>query len=408
MTQSALARRPAPLALVSGIALIFTSMATGPALAATGSFSQTTPIIINDDDAATAPYPSNISVAGLPKGITDLNVSLSSFDHTFPDDVDVLLAGPGGQAVVILSDAGGGDEVEDEISGVNLTLDDQAATQLPDETTLTSGTYRPTNYEDPADDVFPPPAPAATGTTLSAFNNSDPNGTWRLFVFDDGLLDVGDFDGWSLQITTVDPPAAPVFTAPASNPSTERDGDFILAGTARAGSTVRVFEGATQVGSTTATSGSWAVALVDVPDGTHTYTATTTDGFGNTSTPSASRTVTVDTVHPRVTRTRPVFGADGVRLGRNIRATFSEAVRPGTLTKANVRLVNTETGNAVRARRTYNATTHTVVINPRRDLAADTRYRVVIGTGVKDVAGNRLDQKPRTGLQPKTWRFTTR
>ena len=83
-------------------------------------------------------------------------------------------------------------------------------------------------------------------------------------------------------------------------------------------------------------------------------------------------------------------------------------MRPGTLTRANVRLVDTETGDAVRARRTYNATTHTVVINPRRDLAADTRYRVVIGTGVKDVAGNRLDQKPRTGLQPKTWRFTTR
>ncbi len=344
-------------------------------------------------------------VSGLPRGITDVNVTLTSFDHTYPNDVDVLLVGPTGKFAVLVSDAGG----DWNVNGVNLTIDDQAAAQLPQADQIVSGTYQPTNFE--ADDEFGPAAPDTDTSVdlLNTFNGTDPNGTWSLYVADDyGSEDGGDFGGWSVRITTVDLPAAPVFTAPLSDPSTDTDGDFSLAGTAPAGSTVKVFDGATQVGSVPATSGSWALALVDVADGSHTYTATATDGFGNTSTPSASRTVTVDTVHPHVTRTRPASGADDVRRGRNIRATFSEAMRPGTLTKANVRLVNTETGNAVRARRTYNATTHTVVINPRRDLAPDTRYRVVIGTGVKDVAGNRLDQKPRTGLQPKTWRFTTR
>jgi len=368
------------------------------------TFTQATGITIPDNTTA-IPYPSNITASGLPKGITDVNLSIKSWDSTFAFSEDVMLVGPGGQSVIVLSDVGGG-----TISGVDLTLDDQATDEVPSAMNVTSGTYKPTNSG--GGDSFPAPAPDPTlaGTTLATFNGKDPNGTWSLYVVeDDGFGDTADFSGgWSLQITTVDTPAPPVFTTPASNPQSDTDGDFILAGTAQAGSTVKVFEGATQVGSVPATSGSWALALVDVVDGSHTYTATATDGFGNVSGPSASRTVVVDTVHPHVTRTRPASGADDVRRGRNIRATFSEAMRPGTLTKANVRLVNTETGNAVRARRTYNATTHTVVINPRRDLAADTRYRVVIGTGVKDVAGNRLDQKPRTGLQPKTWRFTTR
>ena len=407
MTRHSPVRR-AVLAAAAAAAMAGTGVVTAPpGLAAVGTFTQTTGITINDDDPA-VPYPSNISVSGLPRGVTDVNVTLSSLDHTFPDHVDVMLVGPAGQSVIVMSDVGGGDDV----SGVNLTLDDQAAASLPNSSALTTGSFKPTNGS-PAADTFDPPAPssALATSTLSTFNGTNPNGTWSLYVMDDTATDIGDFSGgWSLQITTADVPAAPVFTAPAINPSTDNDGDFILAGTAQAASTVKVFEGTTQVGSTTATaSGTWAVALVDVADGTHAYTATATDAFGNVSAASASRTVTVDTVHPRVVRTRPGAGADGVRLGRNIRATFSEAVRPGTLTRANVRLVNTETGDAVRARRSYNATTQTVVINPRRDLAPDTRYRVVIGTGVKDVAGNRLDQRPaRTGNQAKTWRFTTR
>jgi subtilisin-like proprotein convertase family protein len=406
MARSALLVR-ASLAATTAAALALTGLVTAPpGTAAGGTFTQTTGITINDA-AAASPYPSNITVSGLPRGITDLNVTLSSLDHTFPDNVDVMLVGPTGQSVILMSDVGGGDDV----SGVNLTLDDQAAASLPNSSLLTSGSFKPTDGN-PSPDAFTAPAPnaALAANTMSAFNTTNPNGTWQLFVMDDAAPNTGDFSGgWSMQITTADVPAAPVFTAPAVSPSTDRDGDFILAGTAQVASTVKVFEGTTQVGSATATGGSWAVAVVDVPDGAHSYTATATDAFGNVSAASAARTVVVDSVHPRVVRTRPGAGADEVRRERNVRARFSEAMRPATLNARNVRLINTETGDTVRARRTYRPATHSVVINPRQDLAPDTRYKVVIRTAVKDVAGNRLDQRPaRTGNQPKIFRFTTR
>ena len=62
---------------------------------------------------------------------------------------------------------------------MELTLDKQAANSLP-ASQLQSGIYKPTNYG--ADDSFPAPAPALSGKTdLSAFDETNPNGTWKLF-----------------------------------------------------------------------------------------------------------------------------------------------------------------------------------------------------------------------------------
>ena len=64
---------------------------------------------------------------------------------------------------------------------------------------------------------------------------------------------------------------------------------------------------------------------------------------------------------------------------------------------------------AVSATVRYDATTRTVTIDPAAKLKAGTSYRVVVTTGVKDLAGNALDQKPaKTGLQKAVWSFTTR
>jgi hypothetical protein len=41
-------------------------------------------------------------------------------------------------------------------------------------------------------------------------------------------------------------------------------------------------------------------------------------------------------------------------------------------------------------------------------LAARTRYKAVVTTGAKDLAGNALDQNPTTGNQQKSWAFTTK
>ena len=143
-----------------------------------------------------SPYPSTINVSGVSGNIANIQVSLSGLSHTWPDDVDMFLRGPGGQKVMLMSDAGG----SAGLNNVNLTFRDSASGTLPDWSQITSGTYRPTDYQ--VGDTFPTPAPAGPyGTALSAFNGTNPNGAWQLFVQDDAGLDSGSIaGGWSLTI----------------------------------------------------------------------------------------------------------------------------------------------------------------------------------------------------------------
>lgn len=169
------------------------------------TFSNTTSISIPNSGAA-SPYPSSIAVNGLATSTIKVTVSLNNYSHTFPDDVDMMLVAPGGTRMVIASDACG----NAPISGLNITLDDSAATILPDAGTCTSTTYRPTNVG--TADPFPAPAstsvaaenaaPAGTATFASRFNGINPNGTWSLFVVDDTTGDTGTIaGGWSITIT---------------------------------------------------------------------------------------------------------------------------------------------------------------------------------------------------------------
>jgi uncharacterized repeat protein (TIGR01451 family) len=89
------------------------------------------------------------------------------------------------------------------VNELTLTFDDDARSGLPDASGISSGTYKPTNF-DTASDNFPAPAPGATfSATLSAFNGQNPNGNWSLYVQDDGSLDSGSItQGWTLSITT--------------------------------------------------------------------------------------------------------------------------------------------------------------------------------------------------------------
>jgi subtilisin-like proprotein convertase family protein len=159
-------------------------------------FRNSTPITIPDSGAA-SPYPSDITVSGVSGSVTKVTVSINGLSHTFPDDIDILLVGPGGDAI-IMSDAGNGFNV----NNVTLTFDDAAAASLPDEAQIVRGIYQPTNYE--GTDPFPAPAPAPSGNSaLSVFNGTNPNGTWSLYVVDDASGDVGQIaGGWTLRITT--------------------------------------------------------------------------------------------------------------------------------------------------------------------------------------------------------------
>ncbi|HEY8148076.1 MAG TPA: S8 family serine peptidase, partial [Vicinamibacteria bacterium] len=178
----------------------FTLGATTPG--GTGSFSNTAAITIPSSGSG-APYPSSISVSGLTGSVLKVTATLTGYSHGFSDDVDVLLVGPAGQKVLLMSDAGGGGAP----SNITLTFDDAAATAVPDGAPIVSGSFRPANYEGTASDVFAAPAPAGPySTVLAAFNGTNPNGTWRLFVRDDFTGFSGSISGgWRLNIQTAVP-----------------------------------------------------------------------------------------------------------------------------------------------------------------------------------------------------------
>ena len=62
-----------------------------------------------------------------------------------------------------------------------------------------------------------------------------------------------------------------------------------LTGTAEAGSTVQVYDGATLLGTATANgSGAWSFTTATLADGAHSFTATATDAAGNVSAASSA------------------------------------------------------------------------------------------------------------------------
>ena len=116
------------------------------------------------------------------------------------------------------------------------------------------------------------------------------------------------------------PPAAP--TVASFSPDSNVVGDGItnankitLSGTAAAGSTVQLFDGATQIGTATANgSGAWSFTTATLIDGSHAFTAKAVDVAGNVSTASAALHVTIDTIAP-ATPSVTSFSPDTMILG---------------------------------------------------------------------------------------------
>lgn len=176
-------------------------------------FSQPATTIIPSAGTAN-PYPSQINVAGLPTtGVTVKSVKLGNFNHTFPDDVDIVLVSPTGQSVILMSDVGGGPDVV----GLDYTLDDAAATSMADNALNPTGIYKPTNFG--AGDNWPAPGPltAPTSTTLSTFSGNQ-NGGWNLYVVDAFTGDAGFIGNWSITFNipslVVFSPITNLFTDP--------------------------------------------------------------------------------------------------------------------------------------------------------------------------------------------------
>ena len=195
--------------VLAGAVLVSLAIAVSPAGAAT--FANTSPLSIPigapaETTGPANPYPSTISVLGVTGNVSDVNVTLTGFTHTCMSDVRFLLVGPGGQNSILLSTAGG--YCDDPVQNATITLDDEAATTYPCNTSP-SGTFKPTAEPTtptgdcaPGGTTFPSPAPAAPyPVALSSFDGQPAAGTWSLFVFDQFGGDSGSLSNWSLDLT---------------------------------------------------------------------------------------------------------------------------------------------------------------------------------------------------------------
>ena len=169
-------------------------------LPATNSVANSGVITISPGGPA-APYPSTIDVSGLSGVVGKATVTLSNFNHSFPNDVEILLVGPSGAKTILMSGAGG----EYSTRNATLTFDDAAGSTLPAAAQILTGTYKPT--ENSLIAPFASPAPAGPYVaSLATFNGTVPNGTWALYVFDNSSADSGGIPGgWSLNLATVSP-----------------------------------------------------------------------------------------------------------------------------------------------------------------------------------------------------------
>ena len=123
-----------------------------------------------------------------------------------------------------------------------------------------------------------------------------------------------------------------------------------------------------------------------------------------------------DTTAPTVKSTVPTAGAIGVAPSSNLTATFSEKMDPASINKSTFKLfkvnpdgTQTQITNVTVALSTDGlvATLNPFGTSTTTHLARATKYKAVVTTGAKDLAGNRLDQNSSlSGLQQKAWTFT--
>src|ERR1043166_1369366 len=165
-------------------------------LGGTREFTNATAISIPNSGSA-SPYPSTITISNYAGALNGLSVRLININHNNPDDLDLLLVGPGGQKTLLMSDCG----ATPNLINVTLTFSAFGAASLSDSSQLVSGTFKPSNY-DTSSDAFAAPAPAGPyATNLAIFDGTDPNGTWQLFVIDDSNPTSGTISGgWTLVL----------------------------------------------------------------------------------------------------------------------------------------------------------------------------------------------------------------
>lgn len=175
-------------------------------------------------------YPSSIPVSGVSGTVTDVNVTILGMWASA--DMDMVLRGPNGQQVMLMSDACAqgtsprGDWIFDDSAPGFVSKAGPCSPSSP-----TQSSFLPTNYlaqPDAADNSTEPddlsvaaggPAPPYVNS-LAVLAGGSPNGSWDLFVLDDNSASLVGFSinsGWALTLE-VEPTPEPTPETPEPTP----------------------------------------------------------------------------------------------------------------------------------------------------------------------------------------------
>jgi hypothetical protein len=197
------------------IALLWLCLLQAVALAETHTFLNTTPLYPTGGAGEVGPankYPSSIVVSGVSGTVTKATVTLAGYTSANPTDTFMVITGPNGQKVMLMSDVCGSAVFQNN----NWTFDDSAPTFLSKSgpcANYQQASFMPTNYGQAEPDDLSAwgaaPAPPYVNA-LSFFYGSPPSGTWNLYVVDDDATCCLGFDiaGWALTLE-VQPPSGP-------------------------------------------------------------------------------------------------------------------------------------------------------------------------------------------------------
>jgi subtilisin-like proprotein convertase family protein len=209
-------------------ALLLAVLVPAAAQAESHTYLNTDDLYASEDGGLVGPaieYQSSIVVSGLSGTVTRVAVTLIELDSSSPDDIDMVLTGPNGQQVMLMSDACG--EYPNNLEDEDWTFEDAAPTYIPNGgpcPPLQQASFKPSNYLGAApepDDLSPGGGPAPPYVNaLSFFNGSSPDGDWNLYVLDDNSLGYVGFQirAWALTLDVEPPPPAPA-PAPVAAPA---------------------------------------------------------------------------------------------------------------------------------------------------------------------------------------------
>jgi hypothetical protein len=143
-------------------------------------------------------YPATINVFGQPTNLASVKVTLAGLSFQRSADLDILLVSPSGTNIMLMSHVGGTNGVSNAI-----LIFEQGQSRPPILNSIPSfqdSHYEPSNYAQTNSLPNAPPGPYST--SLYDLNGNDPNGVWRLYIYDDRQGGIGSLSGsWKLDFT---------------------------------------------------------------------------------------------------------------------------------------------------------------------------------------------------------------